>query len=56
MLWWVGAGFFVLWAFLVLVLHKGGLIHILLLTSISMLVVELTAYRKTKYHRRVSGK
>lgn len=56
MLWWVGLAFFVVWAFLVLALHKGGLVHLLLLTSISMLVVQFTAYRKTKYHRRLSGK
>lgn len=56
MLWWVGSGLLVLWAILKFVLHRGGLVHILLLTGISLLVVEFAAYRKTKYQRQASRK
>ncbi len=56
MLWWVGSGLIALWAILKFVLHRSGLVHILLLTGISLLVIEFAAYRKTKYQKQVSGK
>ena len=56
MLWWVGSGMLVLWACLKFGLHKKGLVHLLLLTAISLLVVEFVAYRKTKYQKQISGK
>lgn len=37
------------WFVLKFVLHKGGFIHIILLTAISVFVVQLIAYRKTRY-------
>lgn len=53
---WVVSGIlFVLWFVLKFVLHKGGFVHILLLSAISVFVVQLMAYRKTRYQRLSSG-
>lgn len=38
------------WFILKFVLHKGGFVHILLLTAISVAVVQFITYRKTRYH------
>ena len=46
---------FVIWFVLKFLLHKGGFVHILLLTAISIFVVQIIAYRKTRYHRVSSG-
>ena len=56
MLWLVGAGILVVWFVLTFLLHKGGLIHILLLCGLSTLVVEFVAYRKTRYQRNQSSR
>ena len=40
------------WFVLKFFLHKGGFIHILLLTAISILVVQVLADRKTRYHTK----
>ncbi len=37
------------WFVLKFFLHKGGFIHILLLTAISIAVVQMLAHRKTRY-------
>ena len=48
---WIFSGVLLLvWFILKFVLHKGGFIHILLLTGLSIAVVQLLAYRKTRYH------
>lgn len=47
MLWWVGSGLLVVWLIL-LVVHPRGWIHLLLLSGISVLVIQIAAYRKTK--------
>ena len=39
-----------IWFVLKFVLHKGGFVHILLLTAISIFVVQVMAHRKTRYH------
>lgn len=54
-MWVVSAGIVMIWLVLKFVLHKGGFIHILLLLGISIFVVQLIAYRKTRYHRIASG-
>ncbi len=52
MLWIVGAGLVVVWFLLRFLLHKGGgFVHILLLTGISLLVIQIAAYRKARYQR-----
>jgi hypothetical protein len=47
MLWWIGSGLLVAWL-IMLVVHPSGWIHLLLLSGISVLVVQFAAYRKTK--------
>jgi hypothetical protein len=52
MLWWVGAGFLVVWLILYLV-HPSGWIHLLLLGGVTLLVVQTAAHRKTKAARNL---
>jgi hypothetical protein len=47
MLWRIGSGLLVAWLIMLLV-HPSGWIHLLLLSGISVLVVQIAAYRKTK--------
>ena len=47
MLWWIGSGLLVAWLIMVIV-HPSGWIHLLLLSGISILVIQIAAYRKTK--------
>jgi|GraSoiStandDraft_41_1057321.scaffolds.fasta_scaffold27980_5 hypothetical protein len=56
MLWVAGAGFLFVWFILKFLLHKGGFIHVLLLTAISLFVVQFAAYRKTRYQKLSSGR
>jgi hypothetical protein len=56
MLWWIATGLFVLWFVLRFVVHQKGLVHLLLLSSISLFIVQLLAYRKTKYQRDMARK
>jgi hypothetical protein len=56
MLWWIGSGLIVTWFVLYFVIHKTGMVHLLLLSGISVLFVQVMAYRKTKYQEKVSGK
>ena len=49
---WVLSGILLLvWFVLKFALHKGGFIHILLLSAISVAGVQLIAYRKTRYQK-----
>jgi hypothetical protein len=50
MLWWIGSGLILLWVLLELFARRGW-IHLLLLSGISVLIVQIAAYRKTKIHR-----
>jgi hypothetical protein len=36
--------------------HKGGYVHIILIGAISVFVIQLTAYRKTQYHKTAAGR
>jgi hypothetical protein len=56
MLWLVGSVMLTVWFVLTFVLHKRGMIHVLLIAGISVLVVQFAAYRKTKYQKEVSRK
>ena len=47
MLWWIGSGLLVAWL-IMLIVHPSGWIHLMLLAGISVLVVQIAAYRKTK--------
>lgn len=52
MLWWVGSGLLAGWLIL-LIAHPAGWIHLLLLSGITVLVVQIAAYRKTKASRNI---
>ena len=54
-MWAVSAILFLIWFVLKFLLHKSGFVHMLLLTAISIFVVQIIAYRKTRYHRLSSG-
>ena len=55
-MWALSAALLVAWFVLKFLLHKGGFVHILLLTAISVFVVQLMAYRKTRYQKISSGR
>jgi hypothetical protein len=48
-MWALSAILFIIWFILKFLLHKGGFVHILLLGAISIFVVQLLAYRKTRF-------
>lgn len=54
MLWWIGSGLLLGWL-VMLIFHPAGWMHLLLLSGITVLVVQIAAHRKTKdalRHRR----
>lgn len=54
MLWWIGSGLLVGWL-VMMIFHPAGWMHLLLLSGITVLVIQVAAYRKTKdalRHRR----
>ena len=51
-MWVAGSALLVVWFILKFVFHKGGFVHILLLTGISILVIQLVAHRKARYVNR----
>jgi hypothetical protein len=55
MLWWAGSILLAIWFALTFILHKRGFVHILLLSGISVLVVQFVAYRKTRYQTKQRG-
>jgi hypothetical protein len=56
MLWWVASGLVAAWFVLAFFVHKRGWVHMLLLAGFSLLVIQIAAYRKTKYQRSLSNK
>jgi hypothetical protein len=46
----------IVWFVLKFVMGKGGFIHILLVTALSVAIVQILTDRKTRYHRKSSGK
>ncbi|HVQ38998.1 MAG TPA: hypothetical protein VMS31_15785 [Pyrinomonadaceae bacterium] len=50
-MWAVTGGLLLIWFILKFVMHKGGFIHILLLTALSIAGVQIIADRKTRYHK-----
>ena len=54
MLWWIGSGLILGWLILLLV-HPAGWMHLLLLSGITVLVVQIAAHRKTKASRDIRG-
>jgi hypothetical protein len=53
-LWLAAALFFMIWFILSVVLHKSGLVHILLLSAIAFFVVQVAAHRKAQYHKNLA--
>jgi hypothetical protein len=41
--------------FILVILHKGGYVHMFLVAAISILCVQLIAYRKTRFHNTSAG-
>jgi hypothetical protein len=54
-LWLISGVCLIIWLILKLAFHKGGYIHMLLVAAFSMAVVQITADRKTRYHKASSG-
>jgi hypothetical protein len=55
-MWVVSGALLILWFILKFFLHKGGFVHILLLGAISVFVVQLVTYRKTRYQKISSSR
>lgn len=55
-MWAVVAILLIVWAVLKFALGKGGFIHILFLTAISIAIVQFLADRKTRYQNKVAGR
>ena len=54
MLWWIGSGLLLGWL-VMMIFHPAGWMHLLLLSGISVLVIQIAAYRKTKAARDIRG-
>ncbi len=54
MLWILGVALIAFWFVLKVILLKGGFSHILLLTGISLLIVQFAAYRRANYQKNSS--
>lgn len=50
-MWLVSGLILLVWIILKFALHKGGFVHILLITALSVAGVQFIADRKTRYHR-----
>jgi uncharacterized membrane protein len=55
-MWAVSATLLIVWFILKFILHKGGYIHLLLLTALSIICIQIIAYRKTRYHKTSTGR
>jgi hypothetical protein len=56
MIWWLATALFVAWFVLRFIAHQKGMVHLLLLSSIGLFVIQMMAYRKTKYQRDIARK
>ncbi len=52
MLWILGSILVVVWAVSKFVLHKGGLVHVILLVALSSFVIQFLQDRRTKEYER----
>ena len=55
-LWIVSAALFLVWFVLSVLLHKSGMIHLLLLSAIAIFVVQFAAFRKARHHKSMAGR
>jgi hypothetical protein len=49
--WWISAGLLVSWFLLRFVIGKRGWVHFLLMGGLTLLVIQIAAYRKTQYQK-----
>jgi hypothetical protein len=56
MLWWLATALFVAWFVLRFFAHQKGMVHLLLLSSFGLFVIQVMAYRKTTYQRNIARK
>ncbi len=56
MLWWIGSALIAAWFILKVIMNRGGWAHLLLLSGLTILVVQVAAYRKTNYQKGQSDK
>jgi len=52
-LWFVSGILFLVWFVLTVFLHKGGMVHVILMAAIAVLVVQVAAFRKARHHRKI---
>jgi hypothetical protein len=52
MLWIVGSILIVIWIIEKFLLHKGGMIHVILMIAVSMFLIQFAQDRRTKAHER----
>jgi lysylphosphatidylglycerol synthetase-like protein (DUF2156 family) len=55
-MWALGSTLLVVWFILKFILHKGGYVHIILIAALSIIVVQLLASRKARYHKSSTGR
>ena len=52
MLWIAGSIAFVIWLILKFLLHKGGMVHVILMIAVSMFLIQFVQDRRTKAYQR----
>ena len=55
MLWIVGSILLVIWLIEKFLLHKGGMIHVILMIAVSMFLIQFVQDRRTKAYQRSLG-
>jgi Flp pilus assembly protein TadB len=53
-LWFVSAILFLIWFVLTVFLHKSGMVHLLLISAITVFVVQFAAFRKARHHKNMA--
>jgi hypothetical protein len=56
MLWIVGSILIVIWLIEKFLLHKGGMVHVILMIAISMFLIQFVQDRRTKAYQRSLGR
>lgn len=56
MLWISGLILIVIWLFEKFVMHKGGMIHVILMIAISMFIIQFVQDRRTREYERSTGR
>jgi hypothetical protein len=56
MLWISGSILILIWLFAIFVMHKGGMIHVVVMIAISMFIIQFVQDRRTKEYERSIGR